>query len=112
MSGTEPAPRDGEETRPLSEHVARNVQAMSELHHQAERTIGAHQRAIESGTARLGRPGALYIILASVLAWTLGNTLSERFGAGAPDPPPFFWLQGVVGLAALLTATMVLITQN
>jgi uncharacterized membrane protein len=29
-----------------------------------------------------------------------------------PDPPPFEWLQGVVGLAALLTATMILTTQN
>ena len=28
------------------------------------------------------------------------------------DPPPFIWLQGVVGLGALLTATIVLTKQN
>ncbi|MEO7095962.1 MAG: DUF1003 domain-containing protein, partial [Polyangiales bacterium] len=28
------------------------------------------------------------------------------------DPPPFFWLQGCVALGALLTALMVLTTQN
>jgi uncharacterized membrane protein len=28
------------------------------------------------------------------------------------DPPPFFWLQGIVGLGALLTATAVLTKQN
>ena len=28
------------------------------------------------------------------------------------DPPPFSWLQGIVGLGALLTATVVLIKQN
>ena len=28
------------------------------------------------------------------------------------DPPPFVWLQQIVGLSALLTATIVLIRQN
>ena len=28
------------------------------------------------------------------------------------DPAPFFWLQGIVGLGALLTATVVLSKQN
>lgn len=28
------------------------------------------------------------------------------------DPAPFFWLQGIVGLGALLTATVVLTKQN
>ena len=28
------------------------------------------------------------------------------------DPPPFFWLQGIVSLGALLTARVVLITRN
>ncbi len=94
------------------EHIARNVQAVTEIHLQAERAVGPHQRAIESGTARLGRPASLYVIVAAVLVWGLGNTLGARLGVWVPDPPPFVWLQGVVGLAALLTATMVLITQN
>jgi uncharacterized membrane protein len=36
----------------------------------------------------------------------------RRFGVAAFDPPPFQWLQGIVGLGALLTATVVLIKQN
>jgi len=28
------------------------------------------------------------------------------------DPAPFFWLQGIVGLGSLLTATVVLSKQN
>jgi uncharacterized membrane protein len=28
------------------------------------------------------------------------------------DPPPFSWLQGIIGLSALLMTTIVLITQN
>jgi uncharacterized membrane protein len=104
------APCDGVAVVP--EHLARNVQAVTEMHLQAERTMGAHQRAIESGTARLGHPASLYVILAVVFLWALGNALVPRLGLRAPDPPPFSWLQGVIGLAALLTATMVLITQN
>jgi uncharacterized membrane protein len=96
----------------LPEHMVRNVQAIAEMHLQAERTVGAHQRAIESGTARLGRPASLYVIVAAVLVWGLVNTLGPRLGIRVLDPPPFPWLQGVVGLAALLTTAMVLITQN
>ncbi|HEY3359703.1 MAG TPA: DUF1003 domain-containing protein [Polyangia bacterium] len=82
------------------------------MHRQGERTLGAHQRAIESGAALLGRPASLYVTVAVVVLWIVGNTLGPRLGLRAWDPPPFFWLQGAIGLAALLTATMVLITQN
>jgi uncharacterized membrane protein len=107
-----PAPAARPEGERTAEHVARNVQAITELHLQGERALGAHQRAIESGTARLGRPSWLYSILALVLLWALANALGPPLGWRAADPPPFFWLQGVIGLAALLTTTMVLITQN
>ena len=115
MDTTPPAPSSPPSTpsrEDVSDHVTRNVQAVAEMHLQAERTLGAHQRAIESGTARLGRPGSLYVILAVVLLWALGNTLASGLGRSAPDPPPFYGLQGLIGLAGLLTTTMVLITQN
>lgn len=34
------------------------------------------------------------------------------FGMKEFDPAPYFWLQGIVGLGALLTATIVLTKQN
>jgi len=42
----------------------------------------------------------------------LANLFARQFGLAQFDPPPFFWLQGVVTLGALLTATVVLIKQN
>jgi uncharacterized membrane protein len=93
-------------------HVVRNVQAIAEMHLQAEKAVTAHQRAIESGTAWLGRPLSLHVILATVVLWTLANALAPRLGLRAPDPPPFVWLQSAIGLSALLATTMVLITQN
>ena len=42
----------------------------------------------------------------------LANAVLRQFGMAEFDPAPFFWLQGIVGLGALLTATVVLIKQN
>jgi len=42
----------------------------------------------------------------------LANAVLRRSGMVAFDPPPFFWLQGIVSLGALLTATVVLTKQN
>jgi uncharacterized membrane protein len=36
----------------------------------------------------------------------------HQLGITEFDPAPFIWLQGIVGLGALLTATVVLIKQN
>lgn len=36
----------------------------------------------------------------------------RRLGIAEFDPAPYFWLQGIVGLGALLTATAVLSKQN
>ena len=92
-------------------YFARNVHAVTEMHLQGERVLGVHQRAIEWCTARLGRPSSIYVILAVVLLWTLGNTVAAQLDVVPPDPAPFFWLQGMIGLLALVATTMVLTTQ-
>src|SRR6202790_3407568 len=60
----------------------------------------------------LGLPSYLASVLSFVALWLLANASSELLGFQALDPPPFFWLQGIVSLRALLTTTVVLITQN
>jgi uncharacterized membrane protein len=50
--------------------------------------------------------------LVFVALWMLTNVVLRRFGIAGFDPAPFFWLQGIVGLGALLTATVVLSKQN
>jgi uncharacterized membrane protein len=94
-------------------HVKQNVETIAVLHAKADETIGHHQRFIEGLTVFVGRPVALYTILVSALAWASFNLAATRFGlASPPDPPPFFWLQGIVAFLALLLTTMVLTTQN
>jgi uncharacterized membrane protein len=64
-------------------------------------------------TAALGRPRTVYAISALVLGWVAVNAIAPRvLGWKCIDPPPFFWLQGMVTLAALVMTTLVLITAN
>ena len=68
---------------------------------------------IEVLTAALGRPRTVYVTLSIVIGWGAFNVLAPtRLGWPQVDPPPFFWLQGMVALAALLMTTLVLITAN
>lgn len=92
--------------------VSQNVEAIAALHAHAERGVSRYQRAIESATALLGRPLFFYLILAFVTLWVGGNLLAPRLHMTVWDPPPFYWLQGMVGLGALLMTTVILITQN
>ena len=95
-----------------ADNVNENVETLASLRARAEQDVSRHQRRIERLTAQLGQPRSFYVIVAGVAAWSGFNLLAPRLGLRAFDPPPFVWLQGVVGLGALLMATIILITQN
>jgi len=92
--------------------INQNIDAVVAMHNIAEQQVDPHQRKVESLTAWLGRPQFFYGILVGVSLWMLVNSLSPLFGQSTRDAPPFFWLQGAVGLGALLMTTVILITQN
>lgn len=98
--------------RSVPGHVDRNIETIGQLVSKAEQRITRQQRAVERLTSRLGRPHTVYSILALVIVWTLFNMVEEHFGVHEPDPPPFYWLQGVMSLTALLTTILVLTSQN
>ena len=108
MSSMQQTQEANKETDPIGE----NIQTVAELHKRAERRVTPQQHAIENATNFLGRPRFLFIIFVVVIIWTMVNILLMKFGLPNFDPPPFIWLQGVLGLGALLQATMILITQN
>lgn len=83
------------------------TQTIVELYARAEQGRGRPQRVIEWFTHTVGRPATFFAVLVFVACWIGFHTLRRSF-----DPPPFYWLQGIVGLLALLVTTMVLITQN
>jgi uncharacterized membrane protein len=68
---------------------------------------------MEVVTTALGRPRTIYLTLLFVIGWIAFNVVATGvFGRQVIDPPPFFWLQGLVSLSALLMTTLVLITAN
>lgn len=89
--------------------VRKNVETIADLDRASERQVTPHQRLIEVITFHLGRPRTLYSLLVLVAAWLGVNSLLPGLRW---DEPPFFWLQGMLGLLSLTTTTVVLITQN
>lgn len=94
------------------DQMGQNIEAILEFYVREELKISRSQRFLERVSGFIGQPIFLGMILLFVLIWMLENALAPKFGWIAFDPPPFAWLQGLVTLSALLTATIVLIKQN
>src|SRR5450830_1121127 len=106
-----PDPRD----TPLEsdrDQISQNIEAVLGFYTREEQKIGRWQRILERISGLIGQPAFLGVILLFVALWMLANTILRQFGMVEFDPAPFFWLQGIVGLGALLTATVVLTKQN
>src|SRR5665213_3125001 len=98
MSAEKPAVRREDE---LSGHIGETIES-----------IALHQRAIERFTFAIGRPRTVWIILAAVVAWVALNGIEALTGRRPLDPPPYYWLDGVLALAALLMTVLILTTEN
>ena len=94
------------------DQISQNIEAVLEFYTREEQKISRSQRILERISGLIGQPVFLGVILLFVALWMLANTALRQFGMAQFDPAPFFWLQGIVGLGALLTATVVLTKQN
>ena len=93
--------------------MLQDVESVASIRARAEQRLDRHQRMMEVLTAALGRPRTVYVTLSIVVGWVAFNLLTPKLlGWQRIDPPPFFWLQGMVALSALLMTTLVLITAN
>lgn len=95
-----------------NEQISQNIHAVLDFYTRENEKISYWQRLAERVSLVIGQPVFLGLILLLVVLWTLGDILMRLLGLTEFDPPPYFWLQGIVGLAALLTTTVVLIRQN
>lgn len=92
--------------------IGQNIDAVMSFYRREEQKISSARRALEHVGGFIERPLYLGSILLFVALWILANFVLSQFGVAEFDPPPFHWLQAIVGLGALLTATVVLIKQN
>lgn len=94
------------------DQISENIEAVLEFYAREEQKISRSQRIFERISLFAGQPIFLALILLFVALWMLTNVVLRQAGVHEFDPAPFFWLQGGVGLGALLTATVVLTKQN
>jgi uncharacterized membrane protein len=96
----------------LSGQIDDTIESVAALERKALEAASLEQRAIERFTLAIGRPRTVYLVLAVVAAWIVLNAALALAGRAQPDPPPFYWLDGVLGLAALLMTILILTTEN
>ena len=108
---TPPDPRD---TPVESDHdpIRQNIEAVLDFYSREYQKISLSERILERISGFLGQPIFLGLILFFVAFWILANVALRQLGIDEFDPKPYFWLQGVIGLGALFTATVVLSKQN
>jgi uncharacterized membrane protein len=94
------------------DQISQNIAAVLEFYAREEQKIGRTQRIVERISTWVGQPAFLVVIVLFVVGWMLVNEGLLAFRIAPFDPEPFAWLQGIVGLGALLTATAVLAKQN
>lgn len=99
-------------TAPLPNPIGQNIDTVIALQAKAEKDVPQHQRVVEAVTTFFGRPAFLYTILLVVALWIFPNVLPQRFGVPQFDPPPFDWLEHLIGFGSLLMTAGVLIKQN
>jgi uncharacterized membrane protein len=92
--------------------ISQNIEAVLAFYTREDQKISRSQRIVERISLFAGRPIFLTLILLFVASWLLANLVLRQLGLHEFDPAPFFWLQGSLGLGALLTATVVLTKQN
>ena len=91
---------------------AQNLETILEFYRREEQKITRSQRILERISRFMGQPVYLGLILLFVAIWMFANSVLRDAGLPEFDPAPYFWLQGMLGFGALLTATVVLIRQN
>ena len=89
-----------------------NLEAVLDFYNREEKKISSSQRLIEHFSNLIGQPIFIGIALLFVAAWLLTSIYLQKFHIAEIDPAPFHYLQGLVGLGALLISTIVLIKQN
>lgn len=97
-----------------SEHqqINQNIEAVLDFYAREEQKMTIAQRLLERISCFIGEPIFLALILFLVVIWMGINLVLPHYSVFQFDPPPFHFLQGIIGLSALLTATIVLSNQN
>src|ERR1700733_10089656 len=90
------------------DHVDKAVRSVTQLHSEHHGRTTSPQRAVNRIAAPMGRPWFIALLILAIAAWIAGNSLAEKVGVPAIDPPPFAWLEVVATLFSLAVVMLVL----
>ena len=99
------------DTPSLPEHIEQTVKAIAQMHTEHREGATAIQHALDRVRDFIGHARFVVILCIFVPSWIALNTALTLAGLASFDAPPFFWLQGLIGLTALCTTILVLATQ-
>ena len=94
------------------DQISQNIEAVLDFYNRDREKMTYWQRVLERVGDWIGQPAFLGLTLLFVGCWTAWDSALRVMHKHEFDPAPYFALQGLVGLAALLTTTVVLIKQN
>lgn len=97
---------------PERNQINQNIEAVLDFYAREDEKMSRTQRLLEKISCFIGEPLFLALILLFVVFWIAGNLLMPHLSMLPFDPAPFHFLQGIIGLSALLTASIVLSNQN
>ena len=92
--------------------INENIEAVLDFYAREDGKLSRAQRTLERISCYISDPAFLVFILLFVVVWIGGNLLMLHYSITPFDPAPFHYLQGIIGLGALLTTTIVLSKQD
>ncbi|HUO21530.1 MAG TPA: DUF1003 domain-containing protein [Caulobacteraceae bacterium] len=107
-----PAPDSNAQGAIFPPHIEETIDAIAKLHADHERQATAMERLVERLTNLFAQPWFVAVLTLIVGAWMAGNGLWFGLGHTVLDPPPFYWMQGALALAAVYMTSLVLTTQR
>src|ERR1700735_3533605 len=93
-------------------NLDQNIDSVLEVRKREREQRSPAHRAVDRLSRIIGRPLYLLGLVGFAGVWIAVNLLGAHFGRRAFDPPPFPLLDGILSFAALITTTVVVISQN
>ncbi|MEH6433434.1 DUF1003 domain-containing protein [Massilia sp. DD77] len=103
---------DDELTGKLPSSVHENLGVIADFHERKKEQLSPAQAFFERVSLMLGTPAYVAANLVFAVCWIAWNLVAPNLDFPQLDEPPFFWLQGLIGLNAFIISTAVLIRQN
>jgi uncharacterized membrane protein len=109
---TESPPASSGPSAALPATAQDNLEVMADMSEREDASVDPLRAVIESVSSFFGTPRYFVAAVVFIVIWIIINLWGNAQGWRFVDPPPFFWLQGIVSSNALLLTISVLIRQD